>query len=1314
MQKRQKTSKHGTYVFGESSSGQENESEPDPLTSGNQEQLDDFYFWTDSYAIDDGEFPTEKVSQIVDEAKLCKEKNLVSPFPQKSTPVIQSYQRDPKAPALSLVNQDLLYLKKGNSGPEKIVLSLHKFPVVIFPDDDIEERTSRWIFYNKRQKEPINPKEEVYSNLNIVQVIKTYWKLRHEHKFVTEIITRREKGSIVSITKPDYKNLNKNDIKDMYLLCVNGKVEDYIEIGSLWSLSVFIRSTVIWERVHDLQLGVESYQQKVNLATPTITFPCIEKYKVFSIVFEPVYGIIYKNNKKEKRVTRHQEIYKFCDAILKKVLEGLKSYNNNVKHGYATPSHSKEDAEYLQLFEEEIKEWLKHHDQMRRWEMQKCGLDRHIKKTKIIVIEVLEWYISDMPPLRDISPSIFCNVARDENVLLGFDIIKIRVGKIIVVILVRDRCPRGKGNLPSKARLGLRCCLVSMVPRINLVPKEVMWPLGSQVESLRCLCAFRDDVDVGTGHEFDLYVRLIKGKKTWWLRIGEGVYESWKLQGDVEEIWDELAKPGLERCLLPTILLSIFRMPPDYLPASPDNVPTSPGKTYSSSSNSFGVVPIASPSLSLFHDDPYMKIEGILNHLDEISLDRIEHIEDKIEGLGQGQVVIQQDFNTLEDELQQARAQITKLHRNVTAAQEVQAATMANTSNSNRNTSPTGTPVAKTRYYKEFISYQPFYFNGTEGAVGLIRWFERIESIFSRSRCAEENKVTFATGTLTDDAMSWQEAVKAYAATPAENNRYAGNLPLCKICTLHHIGPCTVKCNTCNKMGHLTKNFQNKRSTTGSNQLPVTIICHACGEKGHYTNQCLKTNINAQGRAYLLRDKNGHQDPNIVTSMFLLNQNLAKLLFDSGADKSFISLSFDSMLNIPPITIDAFYDIKMADGNLVSTNTVIKGATLTLLNQPFKIDLIPIKLDSFDVVIGMDWLSKYHAKILCNEKVVHIPIDGETLIIRVCIDDILIYSRNEEEHINHLRIILELFRKEKLDAKFSKCEFWIHIVQFLRHLIDSQGLHVDLPRLKPLRIGKLLLHPQNTKCTVFTDHKSLQHILHQKELNMRQRRLLELLADYDCEIHYHPGKENVVADALSQKKQIKPLRNRSWLPLFGNMRDLIMHESHKSKYSIHPSSDKMYQDLKKLYWWPNMKAIIVEYVGKCLTCSRVKAECQKPSGLLVQPEIPMWKWERITMDFVMKLLKTSNGHDTIWVIVDRLTKFAHFIPTRETDSMETLTRLYIKEIVSRHSVPISIISDRDSYFTSRLWQSLQSALGTQLDMSTTYHLEIDRQSERTI
>ncbi|GJZ69270.1 putative reverse transcriptase domain-containing protein [Tanacetum coccineum] len=157
------------------------------------------------------------------------------------------------------------------------------------------------------------------------------------------------------------------------------------------------------------------------------------------------------------------------------------------------------------------------------------------------------------------------------------------------------------------------------------------------------------------------------------------------------------------------------------------------------------------------------------------------------------------------------------------------------------------------------------------------------------------------------------------------------------------------------------------------------------------------------------------------------------------------------------------------------------------------------------------------------------------------------------------------------------------------------------------------------------------------------------------------------------------LNGRSWIPNLSNLRGVIMHELHKSKYSIHLGSDKMFQDLKKLYWWPNMKSEIATYVSKCLTCAKVKAEYQKPSGLLVQLVILVWKWENITMDFVTKLPKMSTGQDTIRLIIDQLTKSAHFLPMKENDSMEKLTRQYLKEVVSKHGVPVSIIFDRDGW-----------------------------------
>ncbi|GKD72273.1 putative reverse transcriptase domain-containing protein [Tanacetum coccineum] len=205
------------------------------------------------------------------------------------------------------------------------------------------------------------------------------------------------------------------------------------------------------------------------------------------------------------------------------------------------------------------------------------------------------------------------------------------------------------------------------------------------------------------------------------------------------------------------------------------------------------------------------------------------------------------------------------------------------------------------------------------------------------------------------------------------------------------------------------------------------------------------------------------------------------------------------------------------------------------------------------------------------------------------------------------------------------------------------------------------------------------------------------------------------------KKKLEPradgtlcLHCWGWLPCYDDLRFVIMHESHKSKYSIYPGSDKIYQDMKKLYWWPNMKAGIATYVSKCLTCAKVKAEHQRPSGLLVQPEIPEWKWGNITMDFITKLPKSSQGLDTIWVIVDRLTKSAHSFPIRENDPLDKLARLYLNRIVTRYGIPVSVICDRDGKFTSNFWRSFQKALGTELSMSIAYHPQTDGQREREL
>ncbi|GJX38878.1 reverse transcriptase domain-containing protein [Tanacetum coccineum] len=511
-------------------------------------------------------------------------------------------------------------------------------------------------------------------------------------------------------------------------------------------------------------------------------------------------------------------------------------------------------------------------------------------------------------------------------------------------------------------------------------------------------------------------------------------------------------------------------------------------KTYSSSSNSFGVVPIVSPTLSLFHNDPYMKvmqafyakklpippptiipqssmlnpqefflpegllppkkrgcdqsssstsalpqdfeigessrktslerheeqIEEIFNHLDELSLDRIEYMEDKIEGLGKGRVIIQQDFDNLEVELQQAGARISKLQKkmppkrtstseapamtqavikklvadSVTAALEAQAATMASTSNPNRNTGPTGTPVAKTGNYKEFISCQPFYFNGTEEAVGLIRWFERTELVFSRSKCTEENKVTFATGTLTDDALSWWNAYaqpigvdQANQITWTEMKRLLTN----KYCPRTEV----------RKMEDELYNLTVKGNDLEPYVRRFQELAVLCPNMVPNTERLMEVFIGGLPRS--IEGNVTALKPQTLEEAITISQRLMDQVMEKKSDEKRLE-------DIP--VVREFPKVFPKD---------LPGLP-PVRQVEFQINLTP----------------------------------GATPVARA---PYRLAPSKMLELLNQLQELAdrELLKKEKLYAKFPKCDFWIHIVQFLGHLIDSQGLHVDSAKIEAVK-----------------------------------------------------------------------------------------------------------------------------------------------------------------------------------------------------------------------------------------------------------------------
>nr|GEY11295.1 reverse transcriptase domain-containing protein [Tanacetum cinerariifolium] len=527
-----------------------------------------------------------------------------------------------------------------------------------------------------------------------------------------------------------------------------------------------------------------------------------------------------------------------------------------------------------------------------------------------------------------------------------------------------------------------------------------------------------------------------------------------------------------------------------------------------------------------------------------------------------------------------------------------------------------------------------------------------------------------------------------------------------KIERLHHEGPCTVKCTSCKKVGHIAMDCRTI-VTTQAPRAPVAnqrvVTCFGCGGHGHYKGDCPKiknhnrrnkaANNDAHRRAYTLGGGDDNPDSNVVTKLgsfdVVIGMDwLSRCHVVIACDKKIVRISYgNEILTIRGDGSSEGSNSRLSIISCIKTQKCIqrgyhvflakisvkkmedKSEEKRLKDMPIVQDFLEVFLEELpglpparqvefqiDLVPGAEHVARAPYRIYGLDEPGVQTIPGQ--VCNVFIDDILIYSKSKEEHEEYLKLILVLLKKEELYPKFLKFDFWLSKKGLGTVLMQKEKViayasrqlkvHEKNYMIHDLELGAVMFslkmwrfYLYGMKCVVFTDPKSLQHILDQKELNMRQRIWLELLSDYDCEIRYHPGMVNAMADALRRKEK-------------------------------------------------------------------------KPSGLLVQLEIPQWKWENITMDFVTKLPKTSTGQDTIWVIVDRLTKSAHFLPLKETDSMEKLTKQYLKEVVSRHGVPVSIISDRDSRFTSHFWQSLQEALRTQLDMSTAYHPQTDGQSKRTI
>nr|GEV48390.1 putative reverse transcriptase domain, ribonuclease H-like domain, aspartic peptidase domain protein [Tanacetum cinerariifolium] len=765
----------------------------------------------------------------------------------------------------------------------------------------------------------------------------------------------------------------------------------------------------------------------------------------------------------------------------------------------------------------------------------------------------------------------------------------------------------------------------------------------------------------------------------------------------------------------------------------------------------------------------------------------------------------------------------------VNAAIAAERARLANVRNDASGSRPVrgqdATPAIRECTFAWFIKCNLAVFYGVEGVVELRRWFEKTESVFKISECEEGKKVKFTTATQEGPALTWWKTkVATMEVQRMEHELWNLNVKEYNVVAytqrfneLALIGPRMVepkKVKVDAYIQGLTDNI--KREVTSSKpanlnevenlQVEIVVVREIKGITLVILYGIAKSKEMCELWLLLLLMESFLYVNDVLLAMLatvrLSVTSMERLGIRQGIERSFIDTRFSAMLDIDSIKIGASYEVELADGRVDSTNTILKGCTLNLVNHIFEVDLMPFELGTFDIIIGMDWLVKHDAVIVCvlgaapvaramyrlapsemkklsvqpqellekgficlssspwgasvlfvkkkdgsfimcidyrelnkltvknrypllriddlfdqlqgscmyskinlqseyhqlriKEKdipstafrtryghfefqvmpfgLTNTPAMFMDLMNRVCklyldkfiimfINDILVYSKDIEEHEKHLKIILELLKKARLYTKFSKGDFWLGSVQFLGYVIDHNGVHVDHAKIKAIKSWVALTTP--TEVRQFLG------------LARFYRRFIEALPEgtkdfvvyYDASLKGYRAilmqREKVIVYASRQLKVYDENYTTHDLEL-----EAIVFALRLWRHYLYGTKYKMYQDLKPLYWWPNMKADIATYVSKCLTCVKVKAEHQKPSRLLQQHEIPVWKWERITMDFVSGLPRTPSGYDTIWVIVDRLTKSAHFLPMKKMNSMEKLTRLYLKEIVYKRLKPL--------------------------------------------